>query len=83
MAALFLVALAVPVGAAGPPGNNGTVKIHNVGETARAQSRDPERAARQLLPRHFFFADTQQAGDWWITGQPPTGGDTGTAERHI
>ena len=31
-AAFFLAAIAVPVGAAGPPGNNGTVKIHNVGD---------------------------------------------------
>ena len=42
VAALFLVALAVPVGAAGPPGNNGTVKIHYGGDDGRSQSRDPE-----------------------------------------
>ncbi len=76
LAALMLVALAAaPAGAAGPPGNNGTVKIHNVGEAETEPSPEIKNEPHvSCFHVHFFFADTHQSGDWWITGQPPTGG---------
>lgn len=80
VAALFLVALAVPVGAAGPPGNNGTVKIHNVGDPETEPSPEIKNEPHvSCFHVHFFFADTNQSGSWSITGQPPTGGNTGTS----
>jgi hypothetical protein len=85
IAATLLVAAAVPVGAAGPPGNNGTVKIHegdaNNGEEPAPEIRN-EPHVNGCFHAHFFFADGAQPGnpdgdDWWIAGHPP--GGTGSA----
>ena len=79
LSAMVLVAAALPTGAAGPPGNNGTVKIHSSGEGEPSPELMNE--AHVTCPFHvsFFFADTQQAGDWEIIGQAPTADADSTA----
>jgi hypothetical protein len=73
LSALLLVAAALPAGAAGPAGNNGTVKIHSSapGEPSPEIKNEPHVSCPFHV--HFFFADTQQSGDWSISGQAPTG----------
>ena len=84
VAALFLVALAVPVGAAGPPGNNGTVKIHN--GTAENGDSEPTPEIKNEphvscpFHIHFFFADQPQSGTWRIDPQAPGAADDGIGE---
>jgi hypothetical protein len=84
LAALLLVAAAMPVGAGN--GNNGTVKIHS-GDASVGEEPSPEIKNEPHVScpfhAHFFFGDDGQAGnpmgrDWWIVGHPP-GGD-GSAE---
>lgn len=74
---LFLTALAGPVlGVQGgnPPGNNGTVKVHDGDtETEPIVHNQPHVCDFHL---HFFFADAGQTGDWWIESWPPTGDGT-------
>jgi hypothetical protein len=67
----------VPVGAAGPPGNNGTVKIHDrsTGEEPTPEIQNEPHVG--CFHAHFFFADTDQEGDWWIVGQAPTKDNVG------
>jgi hypothetical protein len=78
LAATLLLAAAVPVGAAGPPGNNGTVKIHS-GAEGTEPNPDVRNEPHVGCPFHvdFFFADTDQEGDWWIVAQPPGGDSAG------
>jgi hypothetical protein len=77
-AATLLIAISVPVGAAGPPGNNGTVKIHDrsTGEEPSPEIQNEPHVG--CFHAHFFFADTEQSGDWWIVGQAPTKDNVGT-----
>ena len=66
------VALAAPP-SAGPPGNNGTVKIHEgPGEPPPEVRNEPHVCTFHL---HFFFADPEQAGTWEIQEWAP--GDKG------
>lgn len=80
LAAGLLVAAATPVGAVGPPGNNGTVKIHS-GAEGFEPSPEIQNEPHVGCPFHvhFFFADTNQAGDWWIVAQPPGANSAGTS----
>jgi hypothetical protein len=58
----------------GPPGNNGTVKIHEgSGEPASEVRNEPHVCTFHL---HFFFADPEQTGTWEIQEWSP--GDKGT-----
>ena len=78
----MLLAAAMPVGAAGPAGNNGTVKIHS-GDAFAGEEPSPEIQNEPHVScpfhAHFFFADTNQSGDWWILGHAPTKDNFGTA----
>jgi len=77
LVAAVLAALVVgPSAFAAPPGNNGTVKIHEGnGEPSAEIKNDPHVCTFHL---HFYFADPFQAGldgdaiDWWIDAQAPT-----------
>jgi hypothetical protein len=90
-AATLLIAIAVPVGAAGPPGNNGTVKIHS--GVSEDDSLDPpvinnEPHVTCAFHAHFFFADSGQVGDptgpdWWIVSHPPSSGGTGASGDYV
>lgn len=61
------------VAMAAPPGNNGTVKIHDgTGEPAPEIRNEPHVGCPFHL--HFFFSDPEQSGTWWIESWPP-GGD--------
>ena len=55
----------------GPPGNNGTVKIHDGGTEPSPEVRNQPHVCTFHL--HFFFADAGQAGAWWIRAWSPTG----------
>ncbi|MDP9467385.1 MAG: hypothetical protein M3P32_01415 [Chloroflexota bacterium] len=79
LAAMLLVAAAVPVGAAGPPGNNGTVKIHS-GAEGSEPSPEIKNEPHVGCPFHvhFYFADTDQQGDWVIAPQAPGAAGLGT-----
>lgn len=53
----------------GPPGNNGTVKIHEgAGEPASETRNEPHVCTFHL---HFFFADPEQSGTWEIQKWAP------------
>ena len=53
----------------GPPGNNGTVKIHDgAGEPASETRNEPHVCTFHL---HFFFADPEQSGTWEIQKWAP------------
>lgn len=71
LAAALLAALVIgPPALAAPPGNNGTVKVHEgAGEPAPEVKNEPHVCTFHL---HFFFSDPGQAGDWWIDAHPPT-----------
>jgi hypothetical protein len=59
--------------AGGPPGNNGTVKIHDgAGEPSAEVKNQPHVCTFHL---HFYFADPEQAGTWEIREWAP--GDKG------
>lgn len=77
LAAILLVAAAVPAGAAGPPGNNGTVKIHSGGGEPSPEIKNEPHVSCPFHA-HFFFADTHQAGQWRILAHPPGATDEGT-----
>lgn len=67
---VILAALSVSVAFAAD-GNNGTVKVH-------AGATDNERILNEeshvcTFHLHFFFADANQRGDWWIDQASPTG----------
>jgi hypothetical protein len=67
-------ALSASVVLAGPPGNNGTVKIHDgATDTEPIVHNEPHVCTFHL---HFFFADGAQSGPWWIQSWPPTGNGT-------
>ncbi len=69
LAAAF--ALSASVALAAPPGNNGTVKIHDgATDTEPVIKNEPHVCTFHL---HFFFADPFQSGDWLIRDWPPTG----------
>jgi hypothetical protein len=54
-------------------GNNGTVKVHDGStDTEPVIKNEPHLCTFHL---HFFFADANQEGRWWIDQQSPTGGD--------
>jgi hypothetical protein len=73
-AIIFILGMAGPTFAA-PPGNNGTVKIHDgAGETEPIIQNEPHVGCGFHL--HFFFSDPGQAGTWWIQSWPPTGNMT-------
>src|SRR5437773_5174603 len=55
----------------GPPGNNGTVKVHDGGTEPSPETRNQPHVCTFHL--HFFFADAGQTGAWWIRSWPPTG----------
>jgi len=58
-----------------PPGNNGTVKVHEGATDAEPiVKNEPHVVCSFHL--HFFFADTGQSGDWKIKDWPPTGDKT-------
>ena len=64
-------ALSASVALASPPGNNGTVKIHDgATDTEPVIKNEPHVCTFHL---HFFFADPWQSGSWWIQSWPPTG----------
>jgi hypothetical protein len=64
-------ALSASVALAAPPGNNGTVKIHDgATDSEPVINNEPHVCTFHL---HFFFADPFQSGDWWIREWPPTG----------
>lgn len=77
LVAAVMAALVVgPSALAAPPGNNGTVKIHEgAGEPSPEIKNEPHVCTFHL---HFYFADPFQAGldggaiDWWIDAHPPT-----------
>lgn len=77
LVAAVMAALVVgPTAFAAPPGNNGTVKIHEgPGEPGPEIKNEPHVCTFHL---HFYFADPLQAGldldaiDWWIDAHPPT-----------
>jgi hypothetical protein len=74
LVAAVLAALVIgPAAIAAPPGNNGTVKIHEgAGEPSPEIKNEPHVCTFDL---HFYFADAGQVGAWWIDQQPPTGRD--------
>lgn len=58
-----------------PPGNNGTVKVHEgASDTEPIVKNEPHVVCSFHL--HFFFADPAQSGDWKIKSWPPTGDKT-------
>jgi hypothetical protein len=73
-ALLFSLAVATrPTLAQGPPGNNGTVKIHDtIGEEPSPVMRNEPHVGCQFHIHGFNF-DPGQDGDWWILEWPPTG----------
>lgn len=78
LVATLVVAAAVPAGAAGPPGNNGTVKIWSGTESAAPDIANEPHVGCPFRIR-FFFADTGQVGDWEIVAQPPGANQPGTS----
>ena len=64
-------ALSASVALAAPPGNNGTVKIHDGATDSEPIIKNEPHVCTFHL--HFFFADPFQSGDWWIRSWPPTG----------
>jgi len=69
LATAFALSASVPL--ASPPGNNGTVKIHDgATDTEPIIKNEPQVCTFHL---HFFFADPFQSGSWWIRSWPPTG----------
>jgi hypothetical protein len=63
-------ALSASVTLASPPGNNGTVKIHDgATDTEPIIKNEPQVCTFHL---QFFFADPFQSGSWWIRSWPPT-----------
>ena len=64
-------ALSASVALAAPPGNNGTVKIHDGATDSEPIIKNEPHVCTFHL--HFFFADPFQSGDWWIQSWPPTG----------
>jgi hypothetical protein len=72
LSATLLLAATLPAGAASPPGNNGTVKIHSSADGEPSPDVKNEPHVSCPFHVHFFFADTHQAGDWSIVGQAPT-----------
>ena len=77
-------ALSASVALASPPGNNGTVKIHDGGTDSEPVIKNEPHVCTFHL--HFFFADPFQSGDWWIRSWPPTGDgsvvDSGTYDTN-
>ena len=71
---LMALAIAAPAAAKNPPGNNGTVKIHDNFEAEPIVRNEPHVVCDFHL--HFFFSDSSQEGDWWIESWPPTGNKT-------
>ena len=68
---LFGLAAGSAFAQTGPPGNNGTVKIHDGGTEPSPEVRNQPHVCTFHL--HFFFADAAQAGAWWIRSWSPTG----------
>jgi hypothetical protein len=74
VAGLLLLALGVPSSAAAAVGNNGTLKIHDAFEPDPDIKNEPH--VDCPFHAHFFFADSGQAGSWWIQEWSPS--DKGT-----
>jgi hypothetical protein len=73
VAALLLLALGVPSSAAAVS-NNGTLKIHDEFEPNPVIKNEPH--VDCPFHAHFFFADADQTGDWWIQEWSPSGNGT-------
>jgi hypothetical protein len=72
---LLLVGLSITsVTAADPDGNNGTVKVHEGATDAEHIVNEESHVCTFHL--HFFFADADQGGSWWIDQTAPTGSAT-------
>jgi LPXTG-motif cell wall-anchored protein len=52
------------------PGNNGTIKIHEIPEREPAMANDPHVCRFHV---HGFNFDDDSEGTWWIVAWPPTG----------
>jgi hypothetical protein len=72
--ALAVILLTASAAFAGSPGNNGTVKIHDGGLEPSPEIKNQPHVCTFHL--HFFFADANQTGNWWIQSWPPTGKKT-------
>jgi hypothetical protein len=82
-AAGMLMATTASIALADPPGNNGTVKIHDASGEPAPEIRNVPHVDGCSVQLHFFFGDGGQTGDWYIVSWPPTGdvdpdGDDGT-----
>ena len=73
----LIASLAVLMITAGPayadpnaPGNNGTIKIHEIPEREPATANDPHVCRFHV---HGFNFDDNSEGTWWIVAWPPTG----------
>jgi hypothetical protein len=71
LSTVLTLLVVAPAAASGPPGNNGTVKVHDAFEAEPIVQNEPHVSCGFHL--HFFFADAGQAGTWWIEAWPPTG----------
>jgi hypothetical protein len=69
VAGLLLLALGVPSSVAAV-GNNGTLKIHDAFEPDPVIKNEPH--VDCPFHAHFFFADSGQAGGWWIQEWSPS-----------
>jgi hypothetical protein len=68
--AAFALSASVALGA---PGNNGTIKVHDEREPSPVVKNEPH--VDCPFHFHFFFADANQSGDWWVLTWAP--GDKG------
>jgi hypothetical protein len=69
----LLAAAAMPAAAQqGPPGNNGTIKVH-AGDTENEPIRANEPHPGCTLHIHGFNFDPNSTGEWSIRSHPPTG----------
>jgi hypothetical protein len=66
IAAFVLIVTAAAV-SADAPGNNGTVKVHSGGETEPPVDIRNEPHVTCPFHGHFYFGDSEQSGNWWIT----------------
>ncbi len=73
LAAVMAALVVGPAALAAAPGNNGTVKIHEGGAEPSPEIKNEPHVC--TFHMHFYFSDADQAGDWWIDEQPPTGRD--------
>ena len=70
IASLVLLTFGAGTAYADPPGNNGTIKIHEVPEREPVMANDPHVCVFHI---HGFNFDRSSSGSWWILGWAPTG----------